>query len=193
MLAASPERLLSLNNRYIRSDAIGGTLSRAPESLLKLSANENKLLNEHAIIAEDIYRRLDPYCHVLKMPVNPLLMKLHNMYHLETPVSGQLREQKNIFDIIDTLHPTPAIAGYPAEQAQQWLIQNECYNRGWDTGACGWIRGTEQGELSVLLRCALIEANQACLFAGAGLVAESVAEQEWQETELKINTILNML
>lgn len=193
VLAASPERLLSLNNRHISSDAIGGTISRSPDSLIRFITSDSKLLNEHAIIADDIYRRLDPYCHVLKMPVNPLLMKLHNMYHLETPISGQLREQKNIFDVIDTLHPTPAIAGYPARQAQQWLLQNECYNRGWYTGAFGWIRGIDNGELSVFLRCALIKDNSAQLFAGAGLVAESVAEQEWQETELKINTILDML
>jgi menaquinone-specific isochorismate synthase len=193
VLAVSPERLLSLNNRHISSDAIGGTISRTPDSLIRFITSDSKLLNEHAIIADDIYRRLDPYCHVLKMPVNPLLMKLHNMYHLETPISGQLREQKNIFDVIDTLHPTPAIAGYPARKAQQWLLQNECYNRGWYTGAFGWIRGIDNGELSVFLRCALIEGNSAQLFAGAGLVAESVAEQEWQETELKMNTILDML
>ncbi len=192
-LTASPERLLSLNNRHISSDAIGGTIDPCSKLNSRFNNDKEKLLNEHAIIAEDIYNRLDPYCNELQMPLNPIYKKLHNMYHLETPISGQLRAQENIFDVIAALHPTPAIAGHPAQKAQRWLIQNECYNRGWYTGAFGWISGTDRGELSVFLRCALINKNVLQLFAGAGLVAESDAEQEWQETELKMNTILDML
>lgn len=218
MIAASPERLLTLQHPDIQSDAIGGTIRRhsqtnkqhsksIPLALFKQSltdmeatehkAEHQKLLKEHAFIAQDIYQRLDPLCHTLKMPVYPFLMKLHNMYHFETPIQGKLMDQHDIFDIISTLHPTPAVAGYPTHDAQQWLIENENYKRGWYTGAFGWLEGDLNdrinGELSVMLRCALINKDNITLFAGAGLVSESDPEVEWLETELKMQTILEIL
>lgn len=218
MIAASPERLLTLQHPNIQSDAIGGTIRRHSQtnkqqsksiplplfdqSLIDTGSAEykiehQKLLKEHAFIAQDIYQRLDPLCHTLKMPVYPFLMKLHNMYHFETPIQGKLMNQYDIFDIIQTLHPTPAVAGYPTHDAQQWLIKNENYNRGWYTGAFGWLEGDLNarinGELSVMLRCALIKDNKITLFAGAGLISESDPEIEWLETELKMQTILEIL
>ncbi|MCU7837153.1 MAG: isochorismate synthase [gamma proteobacterium symbiont of Taylorina sp.] len=199
VIAASPERLLSLNFPDIQSDAIGGTIHRMPveKKLLSPLSLSQKLLKEHAFIAQDIYQRLDPFCHSLKMSVSPFLMKLHNMYHLETPIQGTLDNQYDLFDIIENLHPTPAVAGYPAQKAKKWLLENEAYNRGWYTGAFGWLDGLSNGninaELSVMLRCALIDQKRITLFAGAGLVAESDPETEWQETELKMKTILEVL
>lgn len=210
IIAASPETLLKLDHPVVYSDAIGGTVQRkkSDNSVANLfpsplnhsilpnndeSPESKKLLKEHLIIAQDIYHRLDPLCKTLKMPVFPMLMKLHNLYHLETPIQGHLMDQHDIFDVIETLHPTPAVAGYPSETAQQWLLDNEDYQRGWYTGAFGWIDGHLNGELSVMLRCALIQDSQVNLFAGAGLVAESNPELEWHETELKMQTILEML
>ena len=218
IIAASPERLLTLQHPDIQSDAIGGTVRRPsqknqqksksiPSPLFKQSpidtestkhkTEHQKLLKEHAFIAQDIYQRLDPLCHTLKMPVSPYLMKLHNMYHFETPIQGKLMNQYDIFDIIQTLHPTPAVAGYPTHDARQGLIKNENYDRGWYTGAFGWLEGDSNGringELSVMLRCALIQEDKITLFAGAGLVSESDPEIEWLETELKMQTILELL
>ena len=218
MIAASPERLLTLQHPDIQSDAVGGTIRKhsqtnqqksksIPAPLFKQSlidtestehkAEHQKLLKEHAFIAQDIYQRLDPLCHTLKMPVYPYLMKLHNMYHFETPIQGKLMNQYDIFDIIQTLHPTPAVAGYPTHDARQWLIHNENYDRGWYSGAFGWLEGDSHdrinGELSVMLRCALIQEDKITLFAGAGLVSESDPQIEWLETELKMQTILELL
>jgi len=212
IVAVSPECLLTLQHPNIQSDAIGGTIVRNKpstnnssnpslpllfnQSLTQVesaSAENKKLLKEHAFIAQDIYQCLDPLCNTLKMPVSPFLMKLHNMYHLETPVQGKLMDEYGLFDVIETLHPTPAVAGFPAQEARQWLIENENYHRGWYTGAFGWLDGKQNGELSVMLRCALIKDNQVDLFAGAGLVAESDPDVEWLETELKMQTIMEML
>ena len=210
IIAASPENLLSLQHPFIQSDAIGGTVLRekttnpSPDSLparfghgLLTTGNDSvenrKLLKEHLIIAQDIYQRLDPLCQSLKMPVSPVLMKLHNLYHLETPIQGRLMAQFDIFDVINALHPTPAVAGFPADSARQWLLKNENYQRGWYTGAFGWLDGQKNGEFSVMLRCALIKDDEINLFAGAGLIAESDPELEWYETETKMQTILEML
>ena len=202
IIAASPEKLLSLEYPNIQSDAIGGTIHKNTDNAMyslaqSPLANKNKLLKEHDFIVQAIYQELDSLCHTLKMPVSPFLMKLHNMYHLETPIQGKLMEQYDLFDVIEKLHPTPAVAGYPTKKAQQWLLDNEDYQRGWYTGAFGYLENNAQGqingELSVMLRCAIINKNKMTLFAGAGLVAESEPEMEWQETELKMQTILEMI
>ena len=89
------------------------------------------------------------------------------------------------------------MAGFPTKEAQQWLLNNETYQRGWYTGAFGTLQTDSNerinGELSVMLRCAVVKDNQINLFAGAGLVAESDPDIEWQETELKMQTILEFL
>jgi len=215
IVAASPEQLLSLQYPDIQSSAIGGTISRNKQSdqqsqslpfFLKHATEQSsgefseskKLLKEHHFISQAIYQNLDPLCYTLKMPVTPFLMKLHNLYHLETPVQGKLMDKHDLFDCIKALHPTPAVAGIPSQQAKQWLINNEDYDRGWYTGAFGWIDANMNGDLSVMLRCALIENTQSKkqtihLFAGAGLVAESNPDAEWQETELKMQTIMEIL
>ncbi|MCW8933020.1 MAG: isochorismate synthase [Gammaproteobacteria bacterium] len=216
IVAASPERLITLQHPDIQSDALGGTIFRSKQHknssadtpiplpfFLKQKNNQTnaesseskKLLKEHHYISQAIYQSLDPLCHTLKMPVSPYLMKLQNLYHLETPIQGKLMNHYDLFDTLEALHPTPAIAGLPSQEARKWLLENEDYQRGWYTGAFGWVDGNKNGDLSVMLRCALISSNcqQLDLFAGAGLVDESCPEAEWLETELKMQTIAEML
>ncbi len=219
IVAASPERLVSLQNSNIQSDALGGTIHQPEQAspsdknlpslpfFLKQQNNQTedevfeskKLLKEHNYISRSIYQNLDPLCHTLKMPVSPYLIKLHNLYHLETPIQGKLMAMYDLFDAIKMLHPTPAVAGLPTQKAKQWLLKNENYSRGWYTGAFGWLEGPKKGDMSVMLRCALIKSSpeengtEVELFSGAGLVSESTPEAEWQETELKMKTILDML
>ncbi len=218
VIAASPERLVTLQNHTLQSDALGGTISRntamqdssaAPFFLKHLlyqteseRSESQKLLKEHNYISRTIYQNLDPLCHSLTMPLSPNLMKLHHLYHLETPIKGKLMACYDLFDVIKALHPTPAIAGLPSQAARQWLLDNENYHRGWYTGAFGWLDSRGNGDLAVMLRCTLIRrktddstqaVTQLDLFAGAGLVAESTPDAEWQETELKMKTILEML
>lgn len=192
LVSASPERIASLVNNELQCDAIGGTIETEARQQFNYSEN-SKLQEEHGYISQDIYQRLDKLCHSLAMPTSPLLMKLRNLYHLETPIRGVLDSQYDIFDVLKALHPTPAVAGFPAAKAKQWLIENESYQRGWYTGVCGWLDEHLNGELSVILRCALIQKNKMQVFAGAGLVAESDWQLEWQETELKMQTLLELI
>lgn len=197
-IAVSPERLLSLKAGYLQSDAIGGTLSekevrKINDEAYDPSVLSPKLLEEHAIIVEDICRRLEPLCESLSLPSSPQLKKLHNIYHLETPVKGRLASHQTVLSLTEQLHPTPAVAGFPGVESVNWLRENEKHRRGWYAGAFGLMRGDQNGEVSVLLRCALVDQTQVNVYAGAGLVAESDAEMEWQEIELKMNTILNLL
>lgn len=198
LIAATPERLLSLNQGHISCDAIGGTLDINDQpcyvDLMRgQSSSASKLLHEHAIIVDHIRTKLEPLCPQLELPVAPSLMKLQHLYHLQTRINGQIDDSVSLFDLIEQLHPSPAIGGQPHQPAMQWIQQNEAYDRGWYTGGFGWMDNNQQGEISVLLRCALIKNRQLDLFAGAGLVAESNANSEWHETELKMKTILELI
>lgn len=197
-VSATPERLLSLDNGYLQTDAIGGTLTEEDIVhwgflLNKQSRQAVKLLEEHGIIVEDICSRLDAVCDTLSLPTSPQLKKLHRIYHLETPIKGKLNQQQSAFSLMSLLHPTPAIAGFPSKAAVAWLSQNEGYSRGWYSGAFGWLRGDQCSEVSVLLRCSLIKDAQIHVYAGAGIVSDSDVKEEWQETKLKMETIQDLI
>lgn len=197
-ISVTPERLLSLAAECLQSDAIGGTLTVEEEAqysrcgTVEQSVLATKLKEEHDIIVEEICRRLEPLCESLDMPAVPNLKKLHNIYHLETPVSGRLKSDQTVISLTEQLHPTPAIAGFPSTESVRWLRDNEKHRRGWYSGAFGLMRGDQSGEVSVLLRCALIADTEVSVYAGAGLVADSDVDMEWQETELKMNAILDL-
>jgi len=197
-IAVSPERLLSLHAGQVQSDAIGGTLTEE-ELKQSITDDENhpvlspKLMEEHAIIVEDICSRLEPVCQTLCLPPVPQLRKLRNIYHLETPVSGRLTSRQTVLSLTERLHPTPAIAGFPSRESVNWIRENEKHKRGWYAGAFSLMSGDQSGEVSVLLRCALVNQTRINVYAGAGLVAESDVNMEWQETELKLNAILDLL
>ena len=196
-ISVTPERLLSLSDGCLQSDAIGGTLTEDEVDQYTGVADGDsalgaKLKEEHDIIVEDICRRLEPVCESLSLPPVPKLKKLHNIYHLETPVSGKLSSKQTLLSLTEQLHPTPAIAGFPSTESVLWLRHNEKHRRGWYAGAFGLMQDEQSGEVSVLLRCALFGETEVNVYAGAGLVAESDVDMEWQETELKMNAILDL-
>ena len=127
------------------------------------------------------------------LPPVPQLRKLRNIYHLETPVSGRLTSRQTVLSLTERLHPTPAIAGFPSTESVNWIRENEKHKRGWYAGAFSLMSGDQSGEVSVLLRCALVNQTRINVYAGAGLVAESDVNMEWQETKLKLNAILDLL
>lgn len=92
-----------------------------------------------------------------------------------------------------TLHPTPAVGGFPAREAAEWISNNEPLERGWYTGTVGWIDGNGDGEIAVAIRCGVLTRTHAYIFAGAGVVAASTAEAEYAETAGKMGPVLRAL
>jgi isochorismate synthase EntC len=113
-------------------------------------------------------------------------MQLNNAQHLWSLVRAELDPGMDVFQLAELLHPTPATNGHPCESARAWLRRSEPIRRGWYTGAAGIIEPDLTGELWVLLRCAEIHESTADLYAGAGIVAGSDPDSEWQETEHKL-------
>jgi menaquinone-specific isochorismate synthase len=198
VVSATPERLATLGNRTIRCDALGGTTGRSPDSGqdLKLALrllNCRKAQHEHALVVESIHSALEPLCNQLAVPDGPEVVKLRNLQHLWTGIKGRLRNGVSLLDAARRLHPTPAVAGTPTDRACRWLQDHENLARGWYSGTVGWLQANGEGELSVLLRCAVLEGRRADLFAGAGIVSDSDPQAELQETEVKLRAMLEAM
>jgi len=198
VVSATPERLVGLCDRSIRCDALGGTTGRSQEpgrdrQLASRLLNSRKTQHEHALVVKSIQAALEPLCRQLDLPDPPAVVKLRNLQHLWTPIKGTLRTGVSLLDAARRLHPTPAVAGTPTATACRWLQDHENLARGWYSGIVGWLQANGDGELSVLLRCAVLQGRSAELFAGAGIVADSDPQAELQETEIKLRAMLEAL
>ena len=197
-VAATPERLLSLHDGRLEVDAIAGTAARAETTdrdarlAAALLASE-KNLREHRFVVDAIRSALAPCCEGISVPDAPRLMQLNNAQHLWSPIEAAPDAGVDLFQLAERLHPTPATNGDPRQRAREWLAGNEPIRRGWYTGAAGYITPELTGELWVLLRCARVQGERAELYAGAGIIAGSDAETEWDETEAKLGAMLSAL
>jgi isochorismate synthase EntC len=155
--------------------------------------HSHKTLCEHRLVVEDIVRQLRPYCRGLVYPQQPDILKLPAVQHLHSRISGQARVGTSVLQLAARLHPTAATGGLPRPAALDWLRCHGEPQRGWYTGALGWLNTAGDGELAVILRCAVLGQRQATLYAGAGIVAGSDPQQEFLETEWKLQTMLAAL
>lgn len=194
-LGASPERLARVTGRAIETAALAGTAPRGrnPEEDARFGAalrESKKEQEEHAVVVRAIRSALEPLCETLSVPEAPRLLRLDGIQHLETPIEGRLRDARSALDVAHALHPTPAVAGAPRVAACAWLAEHEPLARGWYAGGVGWLAANGDGDLAVALRCARIEAGEATLHAGAGIIAASDPAAESAETRIKLRALL---
>jgi len=191
LLAASPERLISRRGDFIESHALAGT---APTELAAHALMNNlKERQEHAIVVDWIAAALKGHCLALDVPSGPRLLPVGALQHLQTPIRGRLAPGSSLLEMIPRLHPTPAVAGAPLAEARRLLTRLGEARRHWYSGVYGWLDTNGDGDMAVVLRCALLDGHQAELSAGAGIVAASEPEAEFAETELKLRAMLETL
>jgi len=198
LVASSPERLVSLRGDRLVSDAVAGTAPRgesdsADRHLGGTLQASRKTQREHRLVVDEVLQALAPLCSGVSAPSQPMLMKLPRVQHLWSPVHARARPGVSLLQLAERLHPTSAVGGIPRAEALAWLAQHEPEPRGWYTGALGWVDAGGDGDLCIILRCALIQGQQARLFAGSGIVAQSNPEEELRETEWKLQTMLDGL
>jgi menaquinone-specific isochorismate synthase len=121
------------------------------------------------------------------------IRKLANVQHLRTPIRATLSEERHVLDLVEALHPTPAVGGLPPELALETIRETEVFDRGWYAAPVGWIDGDGDGSFAVAIRSALARERTATLFAGAGIVDDSDPDEEWDELQLKYRPILDEL
>ena len=149
---------------------------------------------EHEIVVRSTMSALAEVCEdVTRLPGTPRVVTARNVQHLETPVSARMCEAGSIIDLVERLHPTPAVGGYPTDRALSIMRELEEIDRGWYAGPFGWVGLDGSGEFAVAIRSALLSGRRASVFAGSGIVAESVPSAEYAETSLKLGPMLSAL
>jgi isochorismate synthase len=197
-LGATPERLVRTAGRDFETVAIAGSAPRgataAEDSALAaaLFASE-KEREEHAVVVEMLRGSLSPLAETLDVGATPGILPLRHVQHLVTQVHGRLRDQAGLLGLAERLHPTPAVGGEPRDLALEMIAEHEGIERGWYAGPIGWLGADGDGELMVALRCGLVAGRDATLFAGCGIVADSVPSREWEESRMKLRPVVSAL
>jgi menaquinone-specific isochorismate synthase len=197
-LGATPESLVRLHGGAVASDALAGTAERGADPaqdrrIAQALRDSPKLDLEHRLVVDAIVEALRESCLALEAPARPRVMALRDLQHLWTPVRGRVRPGVTLFELLQRLHPTPAVGGSPAGAALEWLAAAGEARSGWYTGGIGWVDREGEGEFAVVLRCALLRGTHAELFAGAGIVADSDPARELEETGMKFGAMLDAL
>ncbi|MEA2483974.1 MAG: menaquinone-specific isochorismate synthase, partial [Thermoleophilaceae bacterium] len=182
-VGASPELLVRRDGQRVQTVALAGTRRRSADPAVDSHLGEQLLQSpkdreEQAIVTRRIKRALGPVSVWVTAADEPVLVKVLNVQHLGTPIRAQLAEPLSVVELAGRLHPTPAVGGEPAERALPLIPALEGLDRGWYAGPVGWTDMYEDGELCVALRCALLRGRVAHLYAGEGIVRDSVASEE---------------
>lgn len=197
-IGATPERLVHSHDGTLHTMALAGSAPRGvteeDDNLLGselLQSAKNRL--EHDIVAASVRNALANLCSRVWAADTPELLRLKNIQHLQTAIVGELLPGRSLLETLAALHPTPAVGGSPTKSALAFIRENENLDRGWYAGPIGWVDLQGNGEFAVALRSALLEPERARLFAGCGIVADSVPEAEYVESCLKLQVILRSL
>ncbi len=196
-LGASPEKLATMDGEYIEVDALAGSLPRSEDEDEDLKLGEN-LLNdkkncaEHKAVVDFILESLQKFATNVEYKKKPVLRKLANIQHLWTPMRARAKDGINMFELIKSLHPTPAICGSPWEIARNRIIEFENFDRGMFTGVVGWFNQNNVAEFAVSIRCGLLKDNQIHAFAGCGIVDGSEPISEFEETNIKLKPVTSL-
>lgn len=190
---ATPERLVSLKNNQFITMALAGT------QLFKGVDNPiwgEKEQKEHQYVVDYIVSQI-------KDPTNGIILKdfevsetytskAGNLLHLKADITGEIGDF-NLKELLNTLHPTPAVCGLPKEEAKKFILNKESYNRSYYSGFLGEINKNNSTELFVNLRCAEYSNEHLNIYVGGGVTRDSEAQKEYEETIAKTQTILKVL
>jgi len=196
-LGASPERLVSLQQGHLLTDALAGSAPRGATpcedaQLADRLLNSVKELHEHEVVRDFILQQLQQLG--ISPTRSPLrLRQLPNIQHLHTPIHAPVSASLHLLDVVAQLHPTPAVAGLPCAIACDQIRRYEGFDRSLYAAPIGWVDHHGNGEFVVGIRSAMIEGCHARLFAGAGIVKGSAPEKEWAEVRLKMQALLRAL
>lgn len=195
---ATPELIVWLNGRSLQTMGLAGSIGRGQtpaedEALAQDLLNSTKNRHEHALVVDSIRRRLAPLTSQLAIPEQPSILQLGYIQHLFTPIHATLHQADGVLPVLQTLHPTPALGGQPRELAMPFISQAEPVPRGWYGAPVGWLDHNLDGAFSVAIRSAITQDRRVWLYSGAGIVADSDPQAEWDETALKFRPMLQAL
>ncbi len=194
---ATPERLYYRQNRVIETEAMAGTRPRGSskemdDALAEQLLQSQKDQEEHRLVIEGIRGALGVLCVSFRDGPKVGFVRLERCQHLVSTFQGTLRPGVGDSCILHTLHPTPAVGGYPAKGAMEYIEKLEPFERGWYAGPVGWLE-RDTAEFAVAIRSGLFHDQRLAVYSGAGSVKGSEADHEWCEIESKMGNFLELL
>ncbi|WP_163408155.1 chorismate-binding protein [Flavobacterium ajazii] len=193
-MGATPEQLLKANGNVFETTALAGTQKANLETEIRW---EQKERDEQQYVTDFIIKRLREVANSVVV-TKPYSLKAGSIWHIKTDISGVLNEKSTLQEVIDTLHPTPAVCGLPKKKAKAFILENENYDRTFYTGFLGELNSSfaesdSSSDLFVNLRSMQIQENKAILYMGCGITNESIPEKEWEESVNKSMTMKRVL
>ncbi|WP_101525480.1 isochorismate synthase [Nocardioides houyundeii] len=205
MFGATPEMLVRRERGLVTSRVLAGTIRRTGDderdlALAATLARSSKDLEEHEYAVRSVADALEPHCSSMNVPDAPFVLHLPNVMHLATDVNGVVHDAETVssLQLAAALHPSAAVGGTPTPVATALIDQIEGMDRGRYAGPVGWIDARGDGEWGIALRSASVEesgpdGSTVRLFAGCGIVADSVPEAELAESQAKFVPVRDAL
>ena len=200
-IGASPELLIAVDGNTVRSHPLAGTTPRTGDPATDqraaaelLGSRKNQI--EHRVVIDMIHDTLLPWCSYLDWQPEPSIVAVANVQHLGTALEGRLSEPRpNVVELVRALSPTPALGGFPRDEALALIESVEGFRRGRYGGAVGWVDAAGNGTWAVAIRCAELaeDRRSARLVAGGGIVADSEPLAELAETQAKLQAMLSAI
>ena len=194
---ASPELLVARHGTRVSCHPLAGTVPRGDTARSDADAQRDlarsaKNREEHRFVVDEIAAALGPFCADLSVPAVPSVVAFRSVAHLGTRIEGRLARPVGVLELLQRLHPTPAVGGTPRADALAFIARHETGARGHWAGPVGWVGADGDGEWMIGIRSAELDADAAALTlrAGGGIVADSDPEAEAAEANVKLATVL---
>jgi isochorismate synthase len=189
-MGATPEQLIKVELNTLHTVALAGTQLYSPGVEAVWQEKEKQ---EQLFVTQYITNTLRPFSTSISTTA-PYTYRAGNLVHIKTDISAKITSQSTLKQIVDALHPTPAVCGLPKADAMSFLIDNEGYDRQYYAGYLGELNhdfatGQPNTDLFVNLRCMKITDNKAHIYVGCGITADSDPEKEYIETVNKSMTM----
>lgn len=209
-LGATPELLFKVEGKQLTTISLAGTQPYEADAEVSWTSKEYK---EQQIVTDYITKQIEPYTSTINVS-EVETVRAGNLLHLKTYIHSRIKPESSLKSVIEGLHPTPAVCGFPKEVSKQFILKNENYNREFYTGFLGELnlktsktrntnrRNVENNAYAVVrtysnfyvnLRCMQLKGHRAMIYVGGGITKDSIPQKEWVETVNKTKTIANVL
>lgn len=187
-MGSTPEILLKGDGSMWHTVALAGTQKHHEGVVVWDKKNQE----EQAIVERYVKKQLEDFG-VNPYVIGPKNIRAGKLLHLVSYFNFTMQENKNIGELLKSLHPTPAVCGLPKEEAFKFIVETESHDRKYYSGFIGDLLPAGETNIYVNLRCIHIEPSSYTLYAGGGILTSSEVDQEWEETVNKMDTIKSIL
>lgn len=193
-MGVTPEKLLQVHNDVVKTEAIAGSIKRNgvynEQQMEDVLTSSEKDLDEHLQVREFLVENLSGFTTGLTFEPKPSVKKLKNLFHLMTEITGKLKNPglDTTLRLASGLFPTPAVCGTPKKKAYEIIKELEESPRGYYSGVIGYMCFNGDCELAVSIRSVLLRNSVYAAYAGCGIVKNSDAKLEFEESRVKLKT-----